>query len=248
MRVSGRVDVLLAVRLDAASSAWARTTSRLLAGGYLGTAATVVGVDVEELAAAEAPLEAAGGLRPVSIDEARELVWGAFAWSLARGLDDGDLPALGALPEPPGAPEDWEDAFEARFFAEQLELADELAELARDRRGPSVERPDAPADVRFACETAAAPALAAELHRHPSEWSYDAETQSFAWHPPGAEHGAARIFGSRVECLALSARSAARMATRLEELAPDELRLVRASFSLHEVELSRALSTRARRR
>lgn len=247
MRVSGHAHVVLAVKLDAAASAWMWAKSSLLAGGYTGTYAVGAETSVEDLVSSMAPpVDPPGGLRPVAVDEARELVWGAYAWSGARGwLEPGAEPALGALAPPAGDPERWAASFEGRFFGGQIDVADEQP---GDWKGRGWTRADHPVDVRFSCATERPEALSTELDANRNEWSYDPASRSYAWHPPDRDGrpspcaGALRIQGTAIDCLAFSAASAAAMATRLERLAPGGLELGHAHWLVrgtreHEQEL-----------
>lgn len=238
--VSGRVTLAFAARLGARESAWIFVNASLLGRGYKGSLAIPIPVAVDELLEKGPPLGSLLGGTHVAIpvEEARRLAWGAYVWSLRRGvLGDGEgfEPGAGALAPPSGRPADWEEALEAYFDDGQLELADRIAASVDPWKGAPSERPDVEVLVRFACHTEQPITLAAAIDAHPLEFVLEPGGPRYAYYPVDAEpvlltqpRAAAGFFalkGDLVLAGAPSAGGAAVLAGRLEQLAPSPLEL-----------------------
>lgn len=231
-RISGRIDVALAVRIDAGRSAWTYVRISLLAGGYLGTASVERAVPIAELMSSE-PIQpfGEGSIEPVGIELASELVWGAFAWSQLRGaLGDHCLPALGALPPPIGTFEDWAEALESRFSAHQLELADAI--VAQKDTENSFDDAEVPTVAFAMLEVPSPHALARKLAQYPHLFAYDRRDGHYEWRPDldDRSDGIVMIEGDTAIVRAISPADTARLATRMIELAPDTLSLRAAAW------------------
>jgi hypothetical protein len=239
-RVSGHLFIALAIKYGANRCAWGLSSSSLLSGGYKGAMAAQIELPIEEVLAKDPPFKnIPGGVVPVSLDRARTLAWGMFAWSLNRGLlDDGDGydPGIGALKPPSGPPESWEQVLGDFFFEEQLGLVDAALPLFEKWDGPAEERQDIMASVTFHCITDKPLTLTSELDRRPMEFEPAPKREGYIFHPrrdddsplanPQQEVGGVVVVQrDDLAVLAPSATYAAILASRLEELAATSLQL-----------------------